>query len=506
MKTMKNLFGIMLMLAFSMTVYAQEDSGQTPQGGNDETTQNNQTTQGEQNTQGEQTETTAKEVVVSLNEKYEGGEVKVIKKDGQVVTIEVTPSEGYYIEKGDIEVIPVKDPATTRDSEAGESETTMPTGEALELTLVDKDGKPIVDKDNAPVADTEDPTKVRYYRFTVPEGLGAWISQANFSKIGTEGKLVDNVTWKITKPESKAGEIVTLTLDGEGAAVLAEGAATPWGLQETTITNVVIGAKIKSVGDGLLEGCTALTSVVIQNDAAIVKLGEKVFPATANEKLVVEVPGNLFNEYETTDGWKAFTLTTKGIEMEGVAFEKNSYDTFVSTGKAVKIPSVLNAFVITAIKGNSVVIEEVKDGIIPTDVPVLLLSKELKSKDLKSGKFYTAATDDKGGSYTSILKVAGKDLKVALGEVYLLYNDVFYLSQEGTIPAGGIYLPKPHSKTRSALVSGGENDGTTGIIDAARLIDNGLSGSWYDLSGRKFNGKPTTKGIYIINGKKVVIK
>ena len=412
------------------------------------------------------------------------------------------------LEKGDIEVIPVKDPATTRDSEAGESETTVPTGEALKLTLVDKDGKPIVDKDNVPVADTEDPTKVRYYQFTVPEGLGAWISQANFSKIGTEGTLVDNVTWKITKPESKAGETetVTLTLDGEGAAVLAEGAATPWGLQETTITNVVIGAKITSMGDNLLKGCTALTSVVIQNDADIVTLGKEAIPA--NEKLEVEVPGNLFNEYETTEGWKAFTLTTKGIEMEGVAFEKNRYDTFVSTGKAVKIPSVLNAFVITAIKGNSVVIEEVKDGIIPTNVPVLLLlSKELKSKDLKSGKFYTAATDDKGGSYTSILKVAGKDgQKVALGEVYLLYNDVFYLSQEGTIPAGGIYLPKPVSKTRSALVIGSENDGTTGIIDAARLIDNGLSGSWYDLSGRKFNGKPTTKGIYIINGKKVVIK
>ena len=92
-----------------------------------------------------------------------------------------------------------------------------------------------------------------------------------------------------------------------------------------------------------------------------------------------------------------------------------------------------------------------------------------------------------------------------MGEVYLLYNDVFYLSQRGTIPAGGIYLLKPQvvSKTRSALVIGGENDGTTGIIDAARLIDNGLS---YDLSGRKFNGKPTTKGIYIIDGKKVVIK
>ena len=34
----------------------------------------------------------------------------------------------------------------------------------------------------------------------------------------------------------------------------------------------------------------------------------------------------------------------------------------------------------------------------------------------------------------------------------------------------------------------------------------GLDGVWFDLSGRKLSGKPTTKGIYIVNGRKVVIK
>ena len=32
------------------------------------------------------------------------------------------------------------------------------------------------------------------------------------------------------------------------------------------------------------------------------------------------------------------------------------------------------------------------------------------------------------------------------------------------------------------------------------------NGDWYDLNGRKLNAKPTTKGVYIQNGKKVVIK
>ena len=29
---------------------------------------------------------------------------------------------------------------------------------------------------------------------------------------------------------------------------------------------------------------------------------------------------------------------------------------------------------------------------------------------------------------------------------------------------------------------------------------------WYDLNGHKLNGKPTKKGVYFINGKKVVMK
>lgn len=490
MKTMKYLFGIMLLVMFSMTASADD---QTPQGGNDQTTGGDQTTEGSQ---------TASEVVVITNDEYKGGKVEVIKKDGRVVTITVTPSDGYYIEKSDVEVIPVKDPSTTRAEEGEES---LPTAGALELTLVDKDGKPVVDDKGEPVADAEDLTQARNYQFTVPEGLGAWISKAGFSKVGTEGKLGDDVTWSITTSEAKSGETttVTLTLDGKGAASIKEDAAAPWDVQKTKITNVVVGADITELGKDLLKGCTALVAVEIKNDAAIVTLGENAIPA--NKGLEVDVPGNLFNEYETTDGWKTFKITsTTGVEMAGVAFEaNNSYDTFCSSKKAVKIPSVLKAFVITAIKDNAVVIEEIKDGIIPADVPVLLLSKQLKSK-----KLLTAESKDEGATKECLLKVAGKDgVKVTIGQVYLLYNDVFYFSQGGTIPEGGIYLPKPENnvKTRSALVIGGD-DGTTGIIDAARLIDNGLSGSWYDLSGRKLNGKPTTKGIYIINGKKVVIK
>ncbi len=46
----------------------------------------------------------------------------------------------------------------------------------------------------------------------------------------------------------------------------------------------------------------------------------------------------------------------------------------------------------------------------------------------------------------------------------------------------------------------------TGISDTAHLNQELKSHIWYDLQGRQLQGKPTQKGIYIHNGKKVVIK
>lgn len=47
-------------------------------------------------------------------------------------------------------------------------------------------------------------------------------------------------------------------------------------------------------------------------------------------------------------------------------------------------------------------------------------------------------------------------------------------------------------------------DETTKIANTN--ITNLTNGDWYDLNGRKLNGMPTKKGIYIMNGRKVVVK
>jgi rhamnogalacturonan endolyase len=48
----------------------------------------------------------------------------------------------------------------------------------------------------------------------------------------------------------------------------------------------------------------------------------------------------------------------------------------------------------------------------------------------------------------------------------------------------------------------------TGISDAVRLNDKGqmINDNWYMLDGRRVEGEPKAKGIYLRNGKKLIIK
>ena len=82
----------------------------------------------------------------------------------------------------------------------------------------------------------------------------------------------------------------------------------------------------------------------------------------------------------------------------------------------------------------------------------------------------------------------------------------------GVIGANKAYLPVPNSVVDALSSSDArltfvfEDGETTGI----HSIENGKmtmeNGAWYTLGGQKLNSKPSTKGLYIVNGKKVVVK
>jgi hypothetical protein len=84
---------------------------------------------------------------------------------------------------------------------------------------------------------------------------------------------------------------------------------------------------------------------------------------------------------------------------------------------------------------------------------------------------------------------------------YVYYDDGFWPLKTGTIAANKAYLSLPTASNAKIDVSLG--GATTGIEDIA--VDNEDNGAWYTLDGVKVNEKPTAKGLYIHNGKKVII-
>ena len=86
---------------------------------------------------------------------------------------------------------------------------------------------------------------------------------------------------------------------------------------------------------------------------------------------------------------------------------------------------------------------------------------------------------------------------------------LYYVGAAGiTIPAGKCYLQSNSAQARSFMELIIDDDSTTGI-NAIGQSDNVQSDNWYDLQGRqivKSSNRQMKKGLYIVNGKKVVIK
>ena len=427
-------------------------------------------------------------VKVDLNESYTGGTVVVSGYDTSagdgsvIVTITVSPAEGYKIAKSDILVVSTVPASGTREGSPSIADN---------LQLKGEDPENLSDK--------------RDYTFTVPSGQGAWVKEAKFSEVGEQPQpqpQEDPADISAEGSELKwdyAEETGTLVITGTGSTMNFGGKNDPWTAIRSSITSVVIEKEVTGLGAGTFSSCTNLKSITINNNNQVLTLGEGAVPASAT----VYVPANLMTEYNMTDGWATLTINANGDveQMAGITFSaSNGYDSFAAGEKALIVPSVLKAYTITAINGTGLKLEEV-DIINPGQAVIVYNAKNVPS-DLN---IYTAPTtnETKGGG-ANLLTVAKEDTDVKLGDAYILHNDVFYYCQAGTIPQGHVYLPNSEpAKTRGFYSLNG--DGTT-AINPLYINKVDTQSSWYTLDGSQLPAAPTKKGLYIKDGKKVIIK
>ena len=119
------------------------------------------------------------------------------------------------------------------------------------------------------------------------------------------------------------------------------------------------------------------------------------------------------------------------------------------------------------------------------------------------------------GSFSPVSLTANDKTVLYLGAS----NKLYYPSQNRTIGSCRAYFqlrgltvadPSAEAPIRAFVLNFGDGE-ATGIVDAEAdsslfTLHSSLKEGWYDMQGRRLSGKPTARGIYINNGKKIVIK
>lgn len=200
---------------------------------------------------------------------------------------------------------------------------------------------------------------------------------------------------------------------------------------------------------------------------------------------------------------------------------KNQYWTF-SSGVDVYVPENITVFIVQERTATTVAIVELTStelnvsgaNVIKSNNGVLLYGNSNTSYDvvacprrMSSGTFIST-NDYKDYGEENCLEPVIEATHYEQDYYVLKDNKFCSIKLEGEevkVPAGKavLYLPAAVQGINYSMTLEMINDGTTGIHAQESVTDDA---PWYDLSGRRIEGRPTKKGVYIQNGRKVVIK
>jgi hypothetical protein len=187
---------------------------------------------------------------------------------------------------------------------------------------------------------------------------------------------------------------------------------------------------------------------------------------------------------------KTFSIVTRTLEIgKDVNFASGQkWASFYTTTEDLLLPEGVMAYIVTAVGNDVATVKAI--NYVPKNVPVLI-EKE------------STTTTDNMSAEGNLLQGTAESTAVSgiEGNVYVLYNGGFTRTTSGAIPAKRAYLVLEQAAgARLSIVEGEATDITSVGYDSVAT-----DGSTYDMQGRKVESL-SKKGLYIKNGRKVVIK
>ena len=190
--------------------------------------------------------------------------------------------------------------------------------------------------------------------------------------------------------------------------------------------------------------------------------------------------------------WYSITFTPADAPTITAEITDAGYATFSSLFE-VEIPDGVEAYYASASDGSTVTMTSIDGGVIPAGTGVVLKGEPGS---------YTMAVSSTGATLdgTNLLKANIADRTPGEAEYYTLAaGPKFSKSTGGVLAAGKAYLVIPGGSARTMTMKfSGE---ATGISELKSVAE---EGALYNLSGARVS-KPT-KGLYIQNGKKLIVK
>ena len=231
---------------------------------------------------------------------------------------------------------------------------------------------------------------------------------------------------------------------------------------------------------------------VVSDDEYTVTYENNINPGTATVKLSTKNVNFYAPEVQPT---QTFSILGTEISMNG-----HTWITYVPA-RDMTIPEGLKAYVVSNVNGRNVVAQEIDR--LPQATAILIQAVEVRDQYI--------ATPWRGewATFKSLLQFNEISVDVssltAENDIYVLYNNEFVKTTSGSIPQFRGYLPVAKGLTSGGRLGITFDDEETTAVGLVRSDSVATDGVYYTLSGLRVSGNPT-KGIYILNGKKVVVK
>ncbi|MBQ6406179.1 MAG: hypothetical protein IJJ62_04940, partial [Prevotella sp.] len=184
-----------------------------------------------------------------------------------------------------------------------------------------------------------------------------------------------------------------------------------------------------------------------------------------------------------------------------ISYASNSrqWASYYADEKSLETPEGLQANIVTAVSETGVSVSPI--DYIPQNVPILLK----RTAQAVTEPIMAKAYQDEETADVSSNKLAGtaenKAVKTIEGNVYVLYNDGFTRATSGSIPAHRAYLVIDKDAESRLFIW--EDEDATRISTVGRGFAT-TSETLYNLNGQRVS--QPSKGLYISNGKKRIVK